>query len=306
MTFMIGADPEIFLRKKGKAFSAHGVVPGTKKEPHKVDNGAIQVDGMAVEFNIDPVEMFGDRGFNQFNRNITSVIGQLKEEVKKHDPSLTFNIESVQEFDQEVFDSTPEEAKELGCDPDFNAYTKEQNPRPEGDAVTFRTASGHIHIGWGADIPVEHPDHVTICADFVKLMDVFVGMYMTIIDPESRRRDLYGKAGAFRAKPYGVEYRTPSNLWLSNKSRRETIFILTKIAVNAAKNQYTLGRLLKLDEAEAEKKVQSIINSGDFVQAKSVLDPALRYSSQPPHIRKFIQDEYNSRLTKVTNAETTN
>ncbi len=52
VNFTIGADPEIFLRRRGKAFSAHGVIPGTKKEPHNVEKGAVQVDGMAVEFNV--------------------------------------------------------------------------------------------------------------------------------------------------------------------------------------------------------------------------------------------------------------
>jgi hypothetical protein len=57
MEFKIGADPEFFLRDKatGKFVSAHGLIPGTKRQPMKVDKGAVQVDGMALEFNIDPV-----------------------------------------------------------------------------------------------------------------------------------------------------------------------------------------------------------------------------------------------------------
>lgn len=316
MSFTIGADPELFLRRNGKPYSAHGVIPGTKKEPHKVDNGAIQVDGMAVEFNIDPTNLNSHDGFKSFNHKVVSVIKQMKEEVKKHDPALTFNIESVQQFDDETMAAAPEEAKELGCDPDFNAYTKEQNPRPKGD-VPFRTAAGHIHLGWGSDIPVEHPDHVTICADFIKIMDVFVGLYMTIIDPESRRRDLYGKAGAFRPKPYGVEYRTPSNLWLTNKNRRKAIFELTQLTVRAAQNQYSLARLLNVtkgeegakswDNEESERMLQEIINTGDFTAAKANLDRALSifWMAGGP-LKLNIDAEYTARLTSKDNVQVTN
>ncbi len=38
-------------------------------------------------------------------------------------------------------------------------------------------------------------------------------------DKDTERRGMYGKAGAFRPKPYGVEYRTLSNAWLSNDER---------------------------------------------------------------------------------------
>ena len=51
---LVGCDPEVFVAKGGKFISAHGMIPGTKKAPHKVERGAVQVDGMALEFNIDP------------------------------------------------------------------------------------------------------------------------------------------------------------------------------------------------------------------------------------------------------------
>lgn len=65
--------------------------------------------------------------------------------------------------------------------------------RPEGDRL-FRTGAGHIHIGWGADIPVDNREHHEICASFVKMLDATVGLFMTCIDRDPRRRELYGKA----------------------------------------------------------------------------------------------------------------
>ena len=56
MELKIGCDPElwIFDKKLGKIISAHGLFPGTKAEPYAVTHGAVQVDGMAAEFNINP------------------------------------------------------------------------------------------------------------------------------------------------------------------------------------------------------------------------------------------------------------
>lgn len=294
--FLIGCDPEIFLRKKGEAVSAHGVIKGTKAEPFPVEKGAYQVDGMAVEFNTEPVTLVGPGlpygNHNAFEDNVTAVMNQLKAAVKEHDDNLVFNIEPVQEFSEDVFKNSPKEAVELGCIPDFNAYTLEENPRPDGDAVNFRTGSGHIHIGWTADVPVEHPDHREICAGFIKYMDATVGLYMTIIDGEQRRRELYGKAGAFRPKPYGVEYRTPSNAWLTNKNRRQAIYELTKAAVSMATNQYDIRRITGV----SSETIQLIINSGDFHAAYVALETLSRdvYFGHW-RMRDHIKSEYDKR-----------
>ena len=265
MNFTIGADPEIFVKKNGRAISAYGLVEGTKKEPKKTSVGAYQVDGMALEFNIDPVPL---GNFDMFNFNIVKTI----EELRKAAGDVNFNISSVQEFSEELLNSQPDEAKELGCDPDYNAYTGEENPMPDGTRL-FRTGAGHIHFGWGADIPVDNEEHFNICAGFVKMLDLHIGMYMTLIDRDPRRRELYGKAGAFRPKPYGVEYRTPSNVWLKNKHRRYTIHRLANLAVNrmkAGKSVYSLTAL-------PEESIQRIIDTGHIDDAKAILNTLLPY-----------------------------
>ncbi len=300
-TFTIGADPELFLfDKNNKAVSAHGLVQGTKEEPFLVKDGAIQVDGTALEFNIDPTPLaYGN--VNEFNRKIVSVMKTLKDTVTEKDKTLKFNLPSTQDYDPEYIKTIPETALELGCNPDMNAYTLEENPRPEGEAVNFRTASGHIHIGWGSDIPVDNADHIRICADFVKMMDMTVGLYMTIIDPDQRRRQLYGKAGAFRPKPYGVEYRTPSNVWLTDKSRRRTIFGLCSMAVNLMK----MGRPMDYWCKKADE-VEGIINNGDFFRAYKALkgmyySGAFDYSNDNSCFT-FIGTEYNKRALKNASA----
>ncbi len=55
---LIGCDPELFVfsENKKKIVSAHDLLPGTKEEPFAVPCGAIQVDGVAAEFNITPAD----------------------------------------------------------------------------------------------------------------------------------------------------------------------------------------------------------------------------------------------------------
>lgn len=263
--FTIGCDPEIFLTEEdGTPVSAHDLLPGTKKEPHKVPYGAIQVDGTAAEFNTDPVP---STDFDAFNRNVVKVMGDLHKEVSRNAKrNIKMKLASVQEYPEGYFAELPETAKELGCDPDYSAYTLQPNPRPD-NTKTFRTGSGHLHIGWAADIPVDNPEHIEICADFVKMLDVTVGLFMTYLDRDPRRRELYGKAGAFRPKPYGVEYRTPSNVWLQRKCYRKMVFEGLHKAITYKSSGYTVERVTGV----TEEAIQMIIDTGNVSSAHTLL-----------------------------------
>lgn len=212
--FKFGCDPELFvLNEKDEPVSAAGLIPGTKEEPHKVNYGAVQVDGMAAEFNIDPVENFRD-----FNRNIDAVLKQLAAMLPKG-----YRLSAVPSirFAPEIFDKAPDEAKMLGCDPDFNAWTGDVNP-PPSDATDpyLRTASGHLHFGWTEDADLGDAQHILNCRDFVKQLDWYLGAWSLQKDPDPTRRKLYGKAGAYRPKSYGVEYRVLSNFWIMDRESR--------------------------------------------------------------------------------------
>lgn len=223
---LLGADPELFI-KKGRSYAcADGVIPGTKAKPYLVDKGAVQVDGMAVEFNIDPASTA-----EEFSDNIVSVMNTLDEMVGEHElvckPSVVFN--------KKVWAEAPDEAKILGCEPDFNAWTGEVNPKPNAE-VNFRTAAGHIHIGWteGEDIKDQH--HINECEIIVRELDYRLGITSVLIDTDGRRRELYGKAGAYRPKSYGVEYRVLSNFWLKDDILRNWVFEVVKSTLEDLSN----------------------------------------------------------------------
>ena len=212
---LIGADPEIFVRSSENAqlISAYNLIPGTKKDPHKVPFGAVQVDGMALEFNIDPASTE-----EQFKHNIEHVMSSLKSMIV-HD----FVIEPVAHFGKEFMAQQPAEAIELGCDPDFNGWTGEENPRPNCDR-DFRTAAGHVHIGWGQDMDIHSMKTLINAGAMARQMDFFLGLPSLFYDDDTVRRELYGKAGAFRPKSYGAEYRVLSNVWLRNPTLIEWVF----------------------------------------------------------------------------------
>jgi len=217
MKLLIGCDPEMFLRdlETGKFVSAEGIVPGDKLNPMKVKKGTIQTDGFAAEIGIDPASSAAE-----FADNVETVLDELRKYTKGY--NLEF-IDSVI-FSEDVFNKQSETGRELGCMPDYSAYTKMANPVPQPNPKTFRTASGHIHISWGDGMDVNDPGHFADCIAVSKQLDWAVGVPTSAWNPQSRRRDLYGKAGAFRVKSYGCEYRTPDNTWLQTRETMEFVF----------------------------------------------------------------------------------
>lgn len=225
LNILVGADPEVFVRKAGrKQFqSAHGLVRGDKKNPQKVDRGAVQVDGMALEFNIDPA-----KNEREFIENITGVMKIMGGMV----PDYELVPVPVANFTAALMAKQPKEALELGCEPDFCAWKDgEANPRPNG-AVNFRTGAGHVHIGWTDGVDVGDPGHMEACIMATKQLDYYLGLGSLVYDEDTKRRTMYGAAGAFRPKPYGVEYRVLSNAWLQSEELMGWVYRTTIKAIS--------------------------------------------------------------------------
>lgn len=222
MEILLGADPELFVKDKGKVISAHGLVKGDKENPFPVKDGAVQVDGMALEFNINPAK---DEG--EFVHNINSVMEQLSAMV----PKFEIVAQPTAKFTEEYMLAQPKEALELGCEPDFNAWKNgEINPKPDQDKP-MRTGAGHLHIGWTEGADIEDPSHLVDCMEVVKQLDAYLGVASVIFDPDVERRKMYGAAGAFRPKSYGVEYRVLSNYWLSSPELISWVYKTTRLAI---------------------------------------------------------------------------
>jgi hypothetical protein len=218
----IGSDPELFVKREGRFISGHDLVPGTKANPHPVRGGAVQVDGTALEFNTKPAATV--QAFHKSTNMVLEALSQMLPD--KHELVAVPTVH----YKESYLDSLPPEARALGCSPDYNAYTGAENPRPDG-AASFRTGAGHIHIGWTEDADITDPQHILDCRALVQALDIFLGVPSVFLDPDIKRRELYGKAGAFRPKPYGVEYRVLSNFWVMEPTLRTFVFNNTLEAI---------------------------------------------------------------------------
>lgn len=210
----IGADPEFFLlnttTKKNE--SCHTFMKGDKKNPYPLNHGAVQVDGTAVEFNIEATSNPAD-----FASNVQRVLDQIREMVPKQ---YDFQFKPHVIYDADYFSTLPLQCVELGCDPDFNATTGKINPKPEpkGEYKTMRTGAGHIHIGWTNGKSLDDTSH-SFDAQHVagNLHRLLVNGGLTRLwDKDNVRQKLYGGNAAYRPKSYGCELRSPSNAWLNH------------------------------------------------------------------------------------------
>lgn len=216
-----GCDPEVFLRDKWtKDFvSAFGLFPGTKKNPYPLDRGAVQVDGMALEFNIIPASTK-----EEFVRNIIAVKSQITEMVDKvGNNDLEIVYEPVANFDRDYFNYQPFEPKILGCDPDFDENGIEKTPPDGMQDRPFRTAAGHVHIGFTEGADPRSPMHFENCKRIAKAFKNYSG-YVPVTAAERQRVQFYGKPGSFRPKSYGIELRSPSNLWIRTPEEISQMF----------------------------------------------------------------------------------
>lgn len=136
------------------------------------------------------------------------------------------------------------------CDPDYNAYTEDVNPKPEGASTNLRSAGFHVHVGYPNT-------NVEESLSIVKWMDVFLGVPSLLLDPDEERRKLYGKAGCFRLQPWGVEYRVLSSYMMSNDNLIRYVYRQTMAAVS---HRYNVSNKLFED-------AMNIINNNDRQKA---------------------------------------
>lgn len=218
MKFKLGCDPELFLFDGLEYVSAYGKFPGTKKEPHKLNKGAVQVDGMALEFNIDPAETA-----QEFSDNIEEVKEQITRMVADVDPKLVMVFTPFARFEEKYFHVQPVECKILGCDPDYGKDGQQKVPNPELMNRPFRTAAGHLHIGWTEGQDPMEASHFEDCRFIANLFENVKGFVPETPD-ELERTKYYGAPPSFRPKPYGVELRSPSNLWVQSPKSHKRMF----------------------------------------------------------------------------------
>ena len=248
----IGADIELFIYDKIKKeiTSAIDLVPGTKKEPVKLskDGFAMHHDNVLAEFNIPPVTNKLD-----FYENIQKMIVHINNVIGSH---YTAIFKPSAKIDYKFLENPL--ARQMGCDPDYNAYDGSKNEIIiMDDMINLRSAGFHIHIGYK-----NHNEYIN--RDIIKMMDLFLGVPSIIIDIDRERRLLYGKAGCYRNQPHGVEYRTLSSLFASTPGLIEWCFNQTVIAFEMTMKGWRYN--------EPQHIIEDTINNVDIEMAEELMD----------------------------------
>lgn len=253
-TILIGSDPEAFIRMKDtlEIVSAIGLIPGSKDEPFdltkEIGKGFnIQTDNVMVEWCVPPVN-----NPNALYRNIQKCIDYTNSVLPS---DLEVVVQASAYLDERFLNN--KQAKTFGCDPSFNAWTYLMNSAPD-NKTNLRTAGGHIHIGY------DNPDD-NISIELIRSLDLFLNIPSLILDSDNERKKMYGKAGEFRLKNYGVEFRGLSNYWINDLDIVKLIFCGIEKAVDFVNSKSVISD-------EDQLKIQTTINNNDKIKAYELID----------------------------------
>lgn len=255
---LMGSDPEHFVLQGGKVVAAHTLGVPPQKHKEALPGGYMYRDGFAVEFAPFADEcraMFSNSLMALYSDGLMRLNGMGEDEFYSTPPQelpITFSMEPLHAFGKEEFkelmESCPEDLKQFGCSPAYDAYEdgKPIRVRVRPSEWPYRTTGGHMHYTlWQGDngtysgpiecavvLPelaeaVEKGKDVVarkLLSPLVRRLDACVGLAYTALFPQEQeqqriRRRVYGKAGEFRLQVYkrdedgkptvwGVEYRT--------------------------------------------------------------------------------------------------
>jgi hypothetical protein len=256
---IIGGDPEFFVvgREKEEVISADKFFP-SKDRKLKTPAGFLFFDGVQAEINF-----FAGSCREYTQDNVWLCLKKAKDIIGENHiisalPSVVMSLKDLR--------NAHPEARRFGCNPDWNAYTKEMNVcEIDGETHRTRYAGGHIHVGFYKyrDIDTEILKDPNKHLEYIKLMDIIVGIPTAMLDQSfesKRRRRFYGKAGCFRPTEYGLEYRTPSNFWLLSPA----LMSFTNGLVKLAHSVYVSKAADDYFDRVSEEEVRAAIDGGSF------------------------------------------
>jgi len=253
-----GSDPELFFVKNGQIVPSNDVIT--------TDGGDVTRDGFQLELNPQ-----GHTCREIAGSNIARALFRAEEIASNIGAELSIAVGVT--VGDEAWKKSTFETRRFGCNPTSNVYQK-INRLATGMRIRFRSGAGHIHIG-GLNAH-EKADLPTI----VKLMDIIGGNTAVLIDRDennAHRRKYYGRAGEYRPKQYGLEYRVFSNFWLRH-------YVLWSMASGLLRNAvgiYRAGLADDLIKRFDMVKVREAINTNDKALA---MENFLIY-------KKFLEDK---------------
>jgi len=223
-----GSDPEFIAINidTQQPISCVGKIGGTKHEPLSIGEGCSrQEDNVLAEVCIPPVTNKKD-----FVKYITYAKNEVNKLLTKFNAKLI--SASSMEYPNEELQSKA--ARKFGCSESWCAWTGESVDVPPAEMVgNLRSAGFHIHIGFKGDI-----EDFDLIETLIRNMDKYLGLPSLIIDRDTDRRKIYGKAGDFRSEELAddiikIEYRTLGANMGATDELMEYCFDQTLLAIEA-------------------------------------------------------------------------
>jgi hypothetical protein len=218
MPTTFGCDSEFILTLDGVYKSAIPVLKGNREKREKFNGHEIFHDNVLAEVAIK----YG-HSREQVVENFRSALTWLSSKVNP----CKLTLEASADYPKKELNDPA--AKEAGCDEETDAYTRKTIKSQENAIKTtpFRTAGGHIHLGGAAVLQNSIKVKLVVYA-----LDLFVGIPSLFLDNNifaAERRKMYGKAGSYREKPYGLEYRVLGPFWLRSPDTVRLIYDLSSL-----------------------------------------------------------------------------
>jgi hypothetical protein len=255
-----GADPEAFLRNDGKIVASHELLDKPKLA---WGESSLARDGVQVE--LQPWCSTCRQTTATYIRDIMLYLQALAVEKK-----MTVSPDIVVELTQEEYDSLPEEAQVLGCQPSSNIYGVK--PIEVDKDWKIRSAGGHLHFGIVSQEDATHANKIWWDVGVerqVAIWDMLLGTMSVMLDrsDQSLRRQAYGRAGEYRRQPHGLEYRVLSNFWLRSYTLWSLVTGMARCGMNV-----NLGEIKEGIEGGKRAYKQANSDLGDSLLALSTPD----------------------------------
>lgn len=259
----LGGDPELAITNGDGALvpakSALSSLPTATK--------SVEIDGLFAELHPSP-DTCRERLANRYRDCLLTLWQHANGDLSE---------KSVIDVPQEILEQSAEDEVELGCEPDYDAYSGSKNTIDiEPRKLKVRTGGGHIHFGFNVSDGTKkalflrngkwylHDTYEEAAPDIIKTMDYLCGVPCILMDTGAgprERRKVYGKAGAYRIQKHGIEYRTLSNFWLWHASLMSAVYLLGRIALIVATEYPIL--METLFNMVPNEDIQQIINENN-------------------------------------------
>jgi hypothetical protein len=266
----IGTDAECFFERDGQVIPADNLLP---PEEAALDvagvPGAVFFDGIQAELRSSSN---GCRAF--VLDNVRHAMQKLDQVGRTAEAILDFS--GAREITADILAMVRDpRATRFGCEPHQSARlgggVDRIKVKLEEQLITY--AGAHIHLGSSWIRTAEKRLRVARVADVIMNLPLVM-----IEDPvsDALRRQVYGKAGCYRDKPYGVELRTPSSQLLKHPALLSFAMGLARLAHDAVASDVD-DMVLQLVDLEA------VIHAIDTIDKKTAAE-------QWPRIRELLAE----------------